>query len=43
MKTMCNFVRFIKDNYIYFSIGGGVLILIIIVLIVLRHKKGALE
>lgn len=43
-KEDSKYIKFIKDNYIYISIGGGVLILIIIVLIVLKHKKrGALE
>lgn len=43
-KDENKYIKFIKDNYIYISIGSGVLIIIIIVLIVLRHKKrGALE
>lgn len=43
-KKDSKYIKFIKDNYIYISIGGGVLIILIIVLIILRHKKrGVLE
>lgn len=43
-KEDSKYIKFIKDNYIFISIGGGVLILVIIMLIILKHKKrGALE
>lgn len=35
---------FVKDNYLFFSIGGGLMLILVVVIFVLRHKKrGVLE
>ena len=42
--SLNKFINIIKDNYIYFGIGLGVLIILIIILLIRRHKKrGVLE
>lgn len=43
-KDNDKYIDFIKDDYLYFAIGLGVLFILIIVVLVLRHRKrGVLE